>query len=85
LNVRWNGIQKPGGALAVTTDGFPLATTLRGFPDKIAATYGKAKGMWVTDRGIPAEMRDPARKLYYLVGAPKSKIKQHEKRWLDLP
>jgi hypothetical protein len=41
------------------------------------------------DRGIPteailAEMRGPARQVY-LVGTPKSKIKQHEKKWLDLP
>jgi transposase len=88
-------------ALVVTTDGFPLAyevmdgnttdcTTLRGFLDKIEKTYGKAKRMWVMDRGIPteailAEMRDPARPVYYLVGTSKSKIKQHEKKWLDLP
>ena len=88
-------------ALVVTIDGFPLAyevmngnttdcTTLRGFLDKIEKTYGKAKRMWVMDRGIPteavlAEMRDPARQVYYLVGTSKSKIKQHEKKWLDLP
>lgn len=88
-------------ALVVTTDGFPLAyevmdgnttdcTTLRGFLDKIEKTYGKAKRMWVMDRGIPteailAEMRDLARQVYYLVGTSKSKIKQHEKKWLDLP
>jgi hypothetical protein len=69
-----------------TTD----CTTLRGFLDKIEKTYGKAKRMWVMDRGIPteavlAEMRDPARQVYYLVGTSKSKIKQHEKKWLDLP
>jgi transposase len=88
-------------ALVVTTDGFPLAyevmdgntsdrTTLRGFLDKIETTYGKAKRMWVMDRGIPteailAEMRDPKRPVSYLVGTPKSKIGQHEKQWLDLP
>jgi len=88
-------------ALVVTTDGFPLAyevmdgntsdrTTLRGFLDKIETTYGKAKRMWVMDRGIPteailAEMRDPERPVSYLVGTPKSKIGQHEKKWLDLP
>ena len=42
------------------------------------------------DRGIPteavlAEMRDPARQVLDPVGTPKSKIKQHEKKWLDLP
>lgn len=88
-------------ALVVTPDGFPLAyevmngntserTTLRGFLDKIENTYGKAKRMWVMDRGIPteeilAEMRDPSRPMSYLVGTPKSKIKQHEKKWLELP
>jgi transposase len=88
-------------ALVITTDGFPLAyevmdgntsdrTTLRGFLDKIENTYGKAKRMWVMDRGIPtdeilAEMRDPDRQMFYLVGTSKSKIKQYEKKWLDLP
>ena len=88
-------------ALVITTDGFPLAyevmdgntsdrATLRGFLDKIESTYGKAKRMWVMDRGIPteavlAEMRDPARQMFYLVGTSKGKIQQHEKKWLDLP
>jgi len=88
-------------ALVITPDGFPLAyevmdgntsdrTTLRGFLDKIENTYGQAKRMWVMDRGIPseailAEMRNPARPTSYLVGTGKSKIKQYEKKWLDLP
>ena len=75
-------------ALVMTTDGFPLAyevmdgntsdrTTLRGFLDRIEATYGKAKRLWVMDRGIPteailAEMRNPARQMSYQVGTPKS-------------
>jgi hypothetical protein len=42
------------------------------------------------DRGIPteallAEMRDPARQTFYLVGTPKGRVNQHEKKWLDLP
>jgi hypothetical protein len=46
--------------------------------------------MWVMDRGIPSEetlreMRDPAREIFYLVGTPKGKIQQYEKKWLDLP
>jgi transposase len=88
-------------ALVITTDGFPLAyevmdgntsdrTTLRGFLDQIEKTYGKAKRMWVMDRGIPTEeilqeMRDPEREIFYLVGTPKGKIQQYEKKWLDLP
>jgi transposase len=88
-------------ALVVTTDGFPLAyevmngntserTTLRTFLDDIEKTYGKAKRTWVMDRGIPSEailkeMRQPGRETFYLVGTPKGKINQHEKKWLDLP
>jgi hypothetical protein len=46
--------------------------------------------MWVMDRGIPSEeilreMREPAREIFYLVGTPKGKIRQYEKKWLDLP
>jgi hypothetical protein len=51
-------------ALVVTPEGFPLAyevlpgntadnTTLKGFPEKIEARYGKAKRVWLMDRGIP--------------------------------
>jgi transposase len=56
-------------------------STLRDFLDKIEKTYGKAKRMWVMDRGIPSEqilreMREPAREIFYLVGTPKGKIQQ---------
>jgi transposase len=88
-------------ALVVTPDGFPLAyevmngntsdrTTLRSFLKKIEDTHGKARRVWVMDRGIPSEavlkeMREPERQTFYLVGTPRSKIGQHEKEWLDLP
>jgi transposase len=88
-------------ALVVTPDGFPLAyevmngntsdrTTLPVFLKKIESTYGKARRVWVMDRGIPSEaqlkdMRAPERQTFYLVGTPKGKINQHEKKWLDLP
>jgi transposase len=88
-------------ALVVTTDGLPLAyevmkgntsdrTTLPGFLKKIEETYGKARRVWVMDRGVPSEailkdMREPERQTFYLVGTPKSRINQHEKKWLDLP
>ena len=53
-------------ALVVTPEGLPLAyevlpgntvdqTTLRDFLDKIEERYGKARRMWVMDRGIPTE------------------------------
>jgi transposase len=85
----------------VTPDGFPLAyevmngntadsSTLRGFLRQIETTYGKARRVWVMDRGIPSEailqeMREPERETFYLVGTPKGRIAQHEKKWLDLP
>ncbi len=88
-------------ALVITPDGFPLAyevmngntpdrSTLRDFLKKVEATYGKARRVWVMDRGIPSEailkeMREPERQTFYLVGTPKGKINQHEKKWLDLP
>jgi len=88
-------------ALVVTPDGFPLAyevmkgntsdrSTLPAFLKNIEDTYGKARRVWVMDRGIPSEailreMREPERQTFYLVGTPKGKINQHEKKWLDLP
>src|ERR1700686_744654 len=88
-------------ALVVTPDGFPLAyevmngntsepTTLRGFLKKIETTYGKARRVWVMDRGIPSEailqeMRESQQQTFYLVGTPKARINQHEKKWLGLP
>jgi len=88
-------------ALVVTPDGFPLAyevmngntsdrATLRLFLQQIEDTYGKARRVWVMDRGIPSEailkeMREPERQTFYLVGTPKGRINQHEKKWLDLP
>jgi Transposase DDE domain len=88
-------------ALVITPEGFPLAyevmegntsdrTTLRGFLAKIEAQYGRARRVWVMDRGIPTEevleeMRAPEREVFYLVGTPRSKIQQYERQWLELP
>jgi transposase len=88
-------------ALVITPEGFPLAyevmegntsdrTTLRAFLDKIETSYGKAQRVWVMDRGIPTEatltqMRTAEQKVFYLVGTPRSKIRQYQKKWLDLP
>lgn len=87
-------------ALVITPEGFPLAyevmegntqdrTTLRGFLEKIETTYGKARRVWVMDRGIPTEevleeMRKPKSGVSYLVGAPRGKIQKQEKKWLEL-
>ena len=88
-------------ALVVTPEGLPLAyevmegntsdrTTLRGFLAKVEAQYGRARRVWVMDRGIPTEdvleeMREAERKIFYLVGTPRGKIQQYEKKWLELP
>ena len=53
-------------ALGVTPEGFPQAyevlpgntvdnTTLKSFPEKIEARHGKARRVWLMDRGIPTE------------------------------
>ena len=88
-------------ALVITPEGFPLAyevmagntsdkTTLRAFLAKIESTYGRARRIWLMDRGIPteavlAEMRALPGEVFYLVGTGRSKIRQYEKKWLDLP
>src|SRR5580704_4752461 len=75
-------------ALVVTTDGLPLAyevlpgntadcTTLRMFLARIE--YGRARRVWVMDRGIPteavlAEMRGSDPPVQYLVGTPKGRL-----------
>lgn len=88
-------------ALILTPEGFPLAyevmegntsdrNSLRGFLEKIEKVYGKARRVWMMDRGIPSEelleeMRAPEREMFYLVGTPRGKIKQYEQKWLELP
>ena len=87
-------------ALVITPEGFPLAyevmdgntsdkTTLRGFLSKIEGLYGKARRVWLMDRGIPteailAEMREHAeRQMFYLVGTSKARVNKYEKQWLE--
>jgi transposase len=88
-------------ALIVTPAGLPLAyevmagntsekTTLRGFLDRIESLYGKARRVWLMDRGIPTEallqeMRTTRQETFYLVGTSRAKVKRYEKRWLELP
>ena len=77
-------------ALVVTPEGVPLAyevtagnttdsTTLRAFLAKIEKQYGKARRIWVMDRGIPteevlAEMRASNPPIQYVVGTPKARL-----------
>jgi transposase len=86
-------------ALVVTTDGLPLAyevlagntadkTTLKDFLAKIEGLYGKARRVWVMDRGIPTEatleqMREE--QVGYLVGTPKHLLSKLEQALLEKP
>ena len=88
-------------ALVVTPEGLPLAyevlagntpdkTTLRDFLGKIERQYGKARRVWLMDRGIPtedvlAEMREADPPVQYLVGTPKGRLNRLEKHLLDKP
>lgn len=88
-------------ALVLTTEGFPLAykilpgntidnQTLRAFLKDIESQYGKAKRLWLMDRGIPteevlAEMRASDPPASYLVGTPKGRLAKYEDRLLDQP
>jgi len=88
-------------ALVVTPEGLPLAyevlpgntkddTTLRGFLDRIERQYGKARRIWLMDRGVPteavlAEMRAADPPVQYLVGTPKGRLTRLEKALLDKP
>jgi Transposase DDE domain len=88
-------------ALVVTPDGLPLAyevlpgntadcTTLRMFLARIERQYGRARRVWVMDRGIPteavlAEMRISDPPVQYLVGTPKGRLSRLEKQLLAKP
>ena len=88
-------------ALVVTPEGLPLAyevlagntsdkTTLRGFLDRIERQYGKARRIWLMDRGIPteevlAEMRATDPPVQYLVGTPKGRLSRLEKDLIGKP
>jgi transposase len=88
-------------ALVVTPEGFPMAyevlsgntsdkTTLKDFLERIQKQYGKARRVWVMDRGIPTdevleEMRqqtDPP--LQYVVGTPKGRLGKLEAQLVKL-
>ncbi|MBZ5499238.1 MAG: IS1634 family transposase [Acidobacteriia bacterium] len=88
-------------ALVVTPGGFPLCyevmdgntsdrTTLRQFLNRIESQYGKARRVWIMDRGIPTEevlteMRQSETPIYYLVGTPKGRLNKLEAQLLPLP
>lgn len=88
-------------ALVVTPEGLPLgyevlpgntadSRTLRGFLHKIERQYGRARRVWVMDRGVPteavlAEMRASDPPVHYLVGTPKGRLNRLEKHLVDKP
>ena len=88
-------------ALVVTPEGLPLAyevlpgntadkTTLRDFLARIERQYGKARRIWLMDRGIPteavlAEMRAADPPVQYLVGTPKGRLTRLERELLGKP
>jgi transposase len=88
-------------ALVVTPEGLPLAyevmagntadkTTLRDFLDLIESQYGKAKRVWLMDRGVPteevlAQMRAADPPVHYLVGTPKGRLTKLEKDLVTKP
>src|ERR1700674_2117040 len=88
-------------ALVVTPEGLPLAyevlpgntsdkTTLQGFLDRIERQYGKARRIWLMDRGVPteevlAEMRAADPPVHYLVGTPKGRLTRLEKHLIAKP
>ena len=85
-------------ALVVTPQGLPLAyevlagntqdkATLRDFLARIERQYGKARRVWVMDRGIPTEevlqeMRASDPPILYLVGTPKGRLSKLEQQLL---
>lgn len=88
-------------ALVVTPEGFPLGyevlpgntldkKTLSSVLASIEKQYGKARRVWVMDRGIPTEqtleqMRRSDPPVHYLVGTPKGRLSKLEAALTELP
>jgi transposase len=88
-------------ALIITPQGFPLAyevlpgntadnTTLKDFLARIERQYGKARRIWLMDRGVPTEevlerMRTSDPPVQYLVGTPKGRLTALERALLAKP
>lgn len=84
-------------ALIVNTEGFPFSyetfdgnradvTTLETVLRMVERKYGKARRVWVFDRGIVSEENLEAlrrRDGQYLVGTPRSKLKQFDRQLLE--
>lgn len=65
-------------------------TTLKLFLEKIQAQYGKARRIWIMDRGIPTEetlqeMRQSDPPAGYLVGTPRGRWEQFKEEFQKVP
>ena len=86
-------------ALIVNAEGFPLSyetfdgdrtevTSLEAVMRRVERKYGRARRIWVFDRGIVSEANLAARRRrggQYLVGTPRSKLKGMERQLLQGP
>lgn len=84
-------------ALVVTPEGFPLTyevfagdradvTTLQAILDQVEAKHGRARRIWVFDRGIVSEanlQRLRERGGQYVVGTPRHRLEAYEKELLE--
>ena len=84
-------------ALVVTPEGFPLSyevfagnradvRTLEEMLEAVERKYGRARRVWVFDRGIVSEenlQRLRRRGASYLVGTPRAQLKAYERRLLE--
>jgi transposase len=84
-------------ALVVTPEGFPLSyevfagnradvTTLEQILEAVERKHGRARRVWVFDRGIVSEenlQRLRRRGASYLVGTPRTQLKAYERRLLE--
>ena len=88
-------------AVVMTPEGFPVAyevmagntsdkTTFKDMLEKVQGQYGKLQRVWIMDRGIPTEetleqMRQSDPPVQYLVGTPKGRLGQLEKKLAEVP
>jgi transposase len=84
-------------AIVVTPEGFPLSyevfdgdradvTTLEAMLDQVEARHGRARRIWVFDRGIVSEanlQRLRERGGQYVVGTPRHRLRDYEKELLE--
>lgn len=84
-------------AIVVTPEGFPLSyevfdgdrtdvTTLEAILDQVEAKHGRARRVWVFDRGIVSEanlQRLRERGGQYVVGTPRYRLRDYEKELLE--